>query len=380
MLSGHGWKLGRIGGVEVKIDPSWSIIALLVGYSFYLSLGARFTHQSAGVLIGLATVMALIFFASVLLHELAHSWLAISRGVEVKGITLFLFGGATEADLDTKKPSDEFFIAVVGPVTSLLLGGLFWIIAVVSGSTSVGFAAGYLGWINGSLAVFNLLPGFPLDGGRVLRSLVWRRTSDLVRATRVAARAGRILGSVIIAIGVFEVFFLGALISGLWLVAIGWFLTQAAASSFVHLQVRTALQGVPASRLMAGDLVGVPAGTTVQEAVDGYFMRHNYNSFPVTSDHRTLGLVTMKAVRDVARDRWNNVLVDEILEPLSDMCTVGVSDDIGNVVDKLMQGQVGRVAVVDDGEMIGLITPRDVVRWLELTQELGESERRLRLG
>lgn len=380
MLSGHGWKLGRIGGVEVKIDPSWSIIALLVGYSFYLSLGARFTHQSAGVLIGLATVMALIFFASVLLHELAHSWLAISRGVEVKGITLFLFGGATEADLDTKKPSDEFFIAVVGPVTSLLLGGLFWIITVVSGSTSVGFAAGYLGWINGSLAVFNLLPGFPLDGGRVLRSLVWRRTSDLVRATRVAARAGRILGSVIIAIGVFEVFFLGALISGLWLVAIGWFLTQAAASSFVHLQVRTALQGVPASRLMAGDLVGVPAGTTVQEAVDGYFMRHNYNSFPVTSDHRTLGLVTMKAVRDVARDRWNNVLVDEILEPLSDMCTVGVSDDIGNVVDKLMQGQVGRVAVVDDGEMIGLITPRDVVRWLELTQELGESERRLRLG
>lgn len=380
MLSGHAWRLGRIGGVEIKIDPSWSIIALLVGYTFYLALGQRFSNRSTGPLVGLAVVMALLFFASVLLHELAHSWLALSRGVEVKGITLFLFGGATEADLDTKKPADELFIAIVGPVTSLILGGLFWLIAVASGTTPVGFAAGYLGWINGSLAVFNLLPGFPLDGGRVLRSLVWRRTDDLVRATRVAARSGRILGSAIIAIGVFEVFFLGALIGGLWLVAIGWFLSQAASSSFVHLQVRTALQGVPASRLITSDLVGIPAGTTVQDAVDNFFMRHNYNTFPVTTDHRTLGLVGMKAVREVPRERWARVPVDEILEPLSEMCTVGVTDDIGDVVDKLMQGEVGRVVVVHDNEVIGLITPRDVVRWLELTQELGESERRLRLG
>lgn len=380
MLSGNGWRLGRIGGVEVKIDPSWSIIALLVGYTFYLALANRFTNQTTGLLVGLATIMALVFFASVLLHELAHSWVALSRGVEVKGITLFLFGGATEADLDTKKPDDELYIAVVGPVTSLVLGGVFWLIAVAAGTTPIGFGAGYLGWINGSLAVFNLLPGFPLDGGRVLRSLVWRRTNDLIRATRVAARSGRILGSVIIAIGVFEVFFYGALINGLWLVAIGWFLSQAAATSFVHLQVRTALQGVPASRLMASDLVAIPGGTTVQEAVDGYFMRHNYNTFPVTADHHTLGLVSMKAVRELPRERWDQVPVDEILEPLSEMCTVGVSDDIGNVVDKLMQGEVGRVVVVDDGEVIGLISPRDVVRWLELTQELGESERRLRLG
>ncbi len=379
MFQGNSWRLGRIGGVEVKIDPSWSIIALLVGYSFYLLLTERFADETTGFLLPLAIFMALLFFASVLLHELAHSWLSLARGVEVKGITLFLFGGATHADLETREPNDELWIALVGPLSSFAQAAIFWGVSVALGEGPLAFATGYLGWINLALAVFNLLPGFPLDGGRVLRSLVWRSSGDLVKATRIASRAGRLLGGLIIAVGIFEVLFLGALVGGLWLVAIGWFLSQAATSSFTHLQIKTSLQDVPAARLMTSELHEMPAGIDVQTAVDDFFMQYNYNTFPVVSQGRTIGLVTMASVRNVPREEWRATIVDDIAEPLSELCTVSPYHSVGDVVDKLMQGEVGRVVVVQDGEVLGLITPRDLITWLERAQQLGDVERRLSL-
>lgn len=364
------WRLGRVGGIEIKIDPSWTFIAALVGYSFFLVLREVFPDRDASAIFLFAAIMALVFFASVLLHELAHSWVARARGVEVKGITLFLFGGATEADLDTEDPEDELVIAAVGPVTSLVIAGLFWLISSLSGEGPVGFAAGYLGWINLALAIFNLLPGFPLDGGRVLRSIVWRSTGDQVRATRVGAQAGRIVGMLVIALGLFEVLFLNSLVGGLWLVAIGWFLMQAAAASFLQLQVRQLLAGVPASRVMTREIATIPAETTVQEAIDEYFMRHNYNAFPVTEGSDATGILTLASVRAVPRERWADTRVSDIDEPLSEMFTVAPGDSIEDVVPKLMQGDVGRVVVIDDGDVVGLITPRDLVRWLERSREL----------
>lgn len=378
MFGATAWRIGRVGGVEIKIDPSWIFIALLVGYSFFIVLSQTF-DRGLGTLIILAVVMTLVFFSSVLLHELAHSWLARARGVDVKGITLFLFGGATQADLETKEPQDELLIAVVGPISSLVLAGVFWGASVLAGEGPIAFAAGYLGWINLALAVFNLLPGFPLDGGRVLRSLVWRSTGDLIKATRIASRAGRIVGMIVIGIGVFEILFFGALVGGLWLVAIGWFLSQAAAASFTHLQLKEVLADVPASRVMTSNIEAMPAGIDVRHAVDDYFMRNNYNAFPVASDGDTKGIVTMAAVRELPRERWSETSVDEILEPLSEMCTVNVNDTLGDVIPKLMQGEVGRVVVLDNGQVAGLITPRDLVRWLERAQELGDIERRAAL-
>lgn len=379
MFQGNSWRLGRIGGVEIKIDPSWAIIALLVGYSFFLILDDRFPEQSTGLTLPLAIVMAAFFFISVLLHELAHSWLARSRGVEVKGITLFLFGGATHADLETKEPFDELIIALVGPVSSIAIAGVFWAVTQPLIDTPVGYATGYLGWINLFLGIFNLLPGFPLDGGRVLRALVWRRTDNLIKATRIASRAGRILGTIIVAVGVFEIFFLGALIGGLWLIAIGWFLSQAATASFTHLQLKSVLQDVPASRVMTRDIKEMPAGITLRSAVDDYFLEHNYNTFPVVSDAEATGLVTMASIREVPENQWDVTLVDDVLEPLSEMCTVNARDTVGEVVPKLMQGEVGRVVVLEKGEIVGLITPRDLVRWLEMAQQLGDAEAQLRL-
>lgn len=378
-MTGTSWRVGEVAGVEIRIDASWGLIALLIGYTFFVVLSAEFGAAATGTLVVAAVAMTLAFFASVLIHELAHSLVAKRRGVSVRGITLFLFGGATHADLETKEPTDELVISAVGPLTSFVLAGLFWVLSQTPGSDLLAYAAGYLGWINLALAVFNLVPGFPLDGGRILRSLVWRSTGDIVQATRVAARGGRIVGMVLIGIGVFELFFLGALVGGLWLMAIGWFLSQAATASFTHLQLKTVLDDVPASRLMTRELIDVPSGTTVQEAVDEYFMRHNYNAFPVQGATGDTGLVTMKKVRQLPRERWESTPIDEIAEPLSEMCTVSPSGPAGEVVDKLMKGEVGRVVVVDNGEVVGLITPRDLVRWLERARELGLSEKAISL-
>lgn len=371
MFGSNAWRIGAVGGVDVKIDPSWSFIAALIAYTFYALLAAEFPDGATGSHVALAVVMALVFFASVLIHELAHSWTARRRGVEVHGITLFLFGGATNADLETENPTDELVISVVGPLTSLALAGVLWGAAVVAGEGLIGYAAGRLGWINLALAVFNLVPGFPLDGGRILRSLAWRSTGDVMRATRIASRGGQWVGYTLIAIGVFEVLFLGALIGGLWLVAIGWFLSQSAQASFLQLQVRRVLADVPASQLMSRDLVEIPADMTLRQAVDEYFLRHDHSAFPVRSPEGVSGIVTLSAVRAVPQDEWGGRRVNDVAVPLSDACTVDRSRPMDEVLDKLNTNDTRRVVVTEDGDVAGILTSRDLAQWLRRSEELG---------
>lgn len=367
----NAWRIGRIGGIEIKIDPSWSFIAVLVAYSFYVLLSFEFPELGGATQIGLAVAMALVFFLSVLIHELAHSFMARARDVDVQGITLFLFGGATEADLETENPVDEMVISAVGPITSLAIAAVLWGVSVVTPSGPIGYAAGYLGWINLVLAVFNLVPGFPLDGGRLLRSLVWKATGDLVRATRIAARAGQIVGYAIIGIGVLQVLLIGNLISGLWLVAIGWFLSQSAQASFAQMQVRRMLADVPAARMMSGELVEIDGDLTLQRAVDDYFMRHDYSAFPVRRGADVDAIITLSAIRQVPRDDWGVRRVADVSEPLSDACTVERSEPMDQVLDKLTGNEHHRVIVKEGGSIVGIITPRDLARWLERSQDLG---------
>jgi Zn-dependent protease len=376
MFGRNAWAIGKVGGIEIRIDPSWSFIAFLIAYSFFVVFDVEFPTLGTTSIISLAGLMALLFFASVLLHELAHSWVAVGRGVEVESITLFLFGGATKADLETEDPTDELLIAAVGPLTSLALAGMFWLVAMAFGSGTVGgFVSGRLGWINLALAAFNLLPGFPLDGGRVFRSLIWRRTDDIIRATRVASRGGQFVGYGLIAIGILEIFFLGALIGGLWLVAIGWFLSQAAEASFLQMQVRRILADVPASRIMSNGLVEIPDHLSIRQAVDDYFMRHDFNAFPVNDGENTVALLTMSAVKEIPPDEWLTTTVRDVAEPLSDNCTVSPSEPLDEVLDKLMSRDLRRVVVVDGGHVRGIITPRDLTRWLQRFQELGLVDR-----
>ena len=232
-MFGGSWRLGRFFGIEVRIDRSWVLIALLVTYTMQQRLAFRFFDPSPTRSVILAIAFALLFFSSVLAHEMAHAVVARRRGIEVHGITLFLFGGATHAKVDSRRPQDELIVSLVGPLTSLVLGGLFLLLAGPLGSPTepIGWVVGYLGAVNILLTVFNMLPGFPLDGGRVLRALVWRATGSFERATRVASIAGQIVGSLLIAGGIAWLV-AGEPIGAIWFASIGWFLAQAARSSW----------------------------------------------------------------------------------------------------------------------------------------------------
>jgi Zn-dependent protease/predicted transcriptional regulator len=371
-MFGSSWRVGRIGGVEIRIDSSWVIIALLITYSLFIQFSVRFSELRTVPALALAVASALLFFGSVLAHEMAHAVVAKSRGIPVRGITLFLFGGATHAKVESRGPKDEFLISVVGPITSLVLGGvLIGLAAALAGPAPmpVAGAIAYLGVVNVILAVFNLLPGFPLDGGRVLRSAVWRATGSLPRATRIASIAGQAVGYLMIAGGAFFVF-AGVLVSGLWLALIGWFLVQAARASYRELQVRMLLESVDAEDLMQGQLVAVPADITVRQAVDGYFMRHDHSAFPVEEDGRTVGLVTLRGVKRVPQPDWDTALVRQVMGEVGDQLTVPPDAPMDRVLAKLQDGDANRVLVVRDGEVLGIITPSDVARWLQRREAL----------
>jgi Zn-dependent protease len=244
-MFGTSWRVGRVAGVEVRVDRSWAVVALLVTYSMYLRLSVLYPELEGGGAAALAMLSAVLFFGSVLVHELAHALVAQARGIRVQDVTLFLFGGATRARVESRGPGEEFLVALVGPLTSGLLAGLFGVVAGLGRevlSAPLAGTLGYLAWTNLVLAAFNLVPGFPLDGGRLLRAAVWRATGSLGRATRVASAAGQGVGWLLVAGGVAWLA-AGDLAGGIWFAVVGWFLVQAARASYQQLQLRELLGG-----------------------------------------------------------------------------------------------------------------------------------------
>jgi Zn-dependent protease/predicted transcriptional regulator len=343
----------------------------------YLQLSQVYEELSGGAAFGLAIVATLLFFGSVLVHEMAHAFVSQARGIRVQDITLFLFGGATRAKVDSRGPGDEFVIALVGPLTSLLLAGLFGIAAGLSRGLlpdPVAGTLGYLGWTNLLLAVFNLVPGFPLDGGRLLRSAIWKTTGSLSRATRLAAGAGQAVGWLLVAAGVGWLL-AGDLANGIWFAFIGWFLVQAARSSYQELQLQQLLSRVEAEDVMATALVRIPPELSLQEAVDDYFMRYAHSGFPVEDQGRTVGLLTLRGVRQVPRDQWPTSRVRDHMVPLGDQVVVAPEARMDGVLGKLQDSEAGRVLVAQNGEVVGIITPTDLTRWLRRWRPLDGSPR-----
>jgi Zn-dependent protease/predicted transcriptional regulator len=374
---GTSWRVGRVAGIEVRIDSSWAVIALLITYSMYLRLSVLYPELSGAGAVGLAIVSAVLFFGSVLVHELAHALVAQARGIRVQDITLFLFGGATRARVESRGPGDEFLIALVGPLTSGLLAGLFGVVAGLGGevlSRPLAGTFGYLAWTNLLLAAFNLVPGFPLDGGRLLRSAIWKTTGSLARATRVASVSGQGVGWLLVAGGVAWLL-AGDLAGGIWFAFIGWFLVQAARSSYQELQLQQLLRGVEAEDVMAGDLRRIPPELSLQDAVDGYFMRYDHSGFPVDEQGRTVGLLTMRAVRQVPREQWPTRRVRDHMVPLDEQLVVAPDARMDGVLGKLQDGGAGRVLVAQNGEVVGIITPSDLTRWLRRWRTLDGSAR-----
>jgi Zn-dependent protease len=358
-------------GVEVRIDASWLVIAFLVGWSFYVQYDTMFPELAPGAAILLAGASVLVFFGSVLLHELSHSVMARRLGIQVESITLFLFGGVSTTKTEAKSPRDEFLMAIVGPLTSLGLAAVSWAVVSLADdllSEPVRYAIAYMGWLNLGLGLFNLLPGFPLDGGRVLRAILWRTTGSQTKATRGAARAGKAIAALMIGFGILLVF-LGNL-GGLWLAAIGWFLLQAANAADQDVVIRLMLRDVQARDLMSPDLVTIPSTSSIQEAVDDYFLRYDHSAFPVI-DGEVPGLLTLRAVRQIPRDQWEMRQVWTAITPLDATTSIGPDTAMSEVLERLREHDLDRLLVVDGTHVLGIITPRDVARWVRRSRELG---------
>jgi Zn-dependent protease/CBS domain-containing protein len=371
-MFGTSWRVGRIAGIEVRVDSSWVVIALLITYSMYLRTSVLYPELSGGGAVALGILATVLFFGSVLVHELAHALVAQARGIRVQDITLFLFGGATRAKVESRGPGDEFLIALVGPLTSGLLAGLFGIVAGLGRdllSRPLAGTFGYLAWTNLLLAAFNLVPGFPLDGGRLLRAAIWKATGSLGRATRIASVSGQGVGWLLVAAGVAWLL-AGDLAGGIWFAFIGWFLVQAARSSYQELQLQQLLRRVEAEEVMAGDLRRIPPEVSLQEAVDDYFMRYDHSGFPVEEQGRTIGLLTLRGVRRVPREQWPTRRVREHMVPLSDQVVVAPDARMDGVLGRLEDGEANRVLVAQDDEVVGIITPSDLTRWLRRRRTL----------
>lgn len=372
----QGFRLGSVSGFEIRVDLSWLLIFFLVLWT--LSVGwfpSTYPGLENTAYFGMGIVATLLFFASLLAHELSHSFVARAKGITVEGITLFIFGGVSRTRMDAENPSDELQIAIAGPLVSTLLAGgfgLIWYISINAGwSAIVTGIASYLASINLILAIFNMLPGFPLDGGRVLRSLIWQYTGDKRKATRIASTGGKWLGFLLIALGFWQMFNY-RIVGGLWFILIGWFLSSAAEASYEELVLRTSLQGVRAREIMTPYPETVSADLTLQELVDKYFLSRRYQSFPVIEDAQPIGIITLNLVRDIPRSEWGYRTVKDTMIPINEKVAAYPEEQMTQVLQKMQESTVRRVLVTKNGLIQGIITANDIARWLQRQREFGQ--------
>jgi Zn-dependent protease/CBS domain-containing protein len=386
-----GLNLGKIFGVRIAADWSLFIALWLVTVSLALgSFPAWHPEWGGGMRWGVAVVAAVLLFVSVLLHELSHAVVARAYGLEVRSIHLFVFGGVANIEREPETPRAELAMAIVGPLTSIALGLLFLLLGgglVRLGGDperlmrDLGPTATLLFWLgplNLFIGLFNLLPGFPLDGGRILRALLWRATGDLQAATRWASLSGQAIGLVLVFAGLAMIFgarlpvFGAGVVSGLWISVIGWFLASAAAMSYRQLVIMHLVEGVPVRRLMRTDVAAVSPGLPVARLVDDYLMRTDQRAFPVLADGRLAGLVCLEDVRVVDRDVWGEIEVGTIMTPAAALETVSPGDDLTVAMRAFSRKDVEQLPVLQDDRLVGVLRRRDILKWLELQAPRGE--------
>src|SRR5438067_13241969 len=364
--------LGRIAGIHVGLNWSLLVVAGLIAWSLATGLlPAASPGQTSGAYWTAGIVSAFVYLACLLAHELAHSIVAVRRGVRVEGITLWLFGGVSRFSSESSSPGAQAWITFVGPLTSLLLGGVFFLasVAIGGGANNPGLLAATLAWlgfINILLGVFNLLPAFPLDGGRILQSLLWLRTRDRLRATRIAARIGMAFAFLFIAYGLITFFAAGSLIGGVWSIFLGWFLLSAARAEETGSLIRQALSGIRVSELMTPNPVEAPDEVTVEEALHGYVLASRHSTFPThDAGGRLSGLLTLAALKNVAPEARATTLIKDITCPLESVSTANPADPVTNLLGVAEGCSEGRTLIVDNGRLVGIISPSDISRLLQ---------------
>lgn len=372
---GNSIRIGRIFGVQIGLHPSWFVIALIVTYTLAAGeLPSLYRGWSEWLYWVIGAVISLFFFGSVLAHELSHAMVARRFGLRVRDITLFIFGGAATLEGDPKRPMDEALIAAAGPLTSLAIGIVLSVADAVIEQEQVGAIVGWLGYINLSLGLFNLIPGFPMDGGRILHAILWRVRGDRNAATRNAAAVGRLFGYVLIAGGVYLIIQQVSLFGGVWLALIGWFLSNAAESTVAQMSVEHALRGIKVREVMENDPPSVSPNMTVVELVNDRLIRGEHRSFLVRHDDGGLaGIVTLSDVRRMPRENWDSARVTDIMTRYADLATIGPEAELEVALKLLQEREVNQLPVVtDEGRTaVGLLTRAGILRLIEARMRLG---------
>jgi Zn-dependent protease/predicted transcriptional regulator len=363
----------QVAGITIGFDYSWFIIfglvllALSGGYFPHYYPGYRTqTYWIAGIF------ATLCFFASLVIHELAHSLVAIRAGIEIKEITLFIFGGVSRITEEPKDPVTEFKIAAVGPLASFALAVVFWIIMKLFAGLQLILLTGifyYLAWINLALGIFNLIPGFPLDGGRLFRALFWWRTGSLTRATRVAADLGKGFAMALMILGGFQIF-RGDLIGGIWFIFIGMFLRGMSQRGYEEVVIRRTLENVPVREIMTREVVTVTANLSLYELIYHYFLQYPYRGFPVKEDGRILGMISLNQVKDIPPGEYPVLGIKDFITRLSDDMVISPEGTLDEAMKQMTQKDLDRLLVMQQGELVGLITRKSLMRFVEIKQIL----------
>jgi len=371
-------RFGSLLGVPVRLHYTLVIAFILIAWTLAESLmplqypSDRFGLSQVDYWV-IGVVGAVALFVSVLIHELAHSYVAKKSGLPVKRIVLFIFGGVSEIEEEPRDPGLEFRIAVVGPASSIVIGVALWLtLYLLSGfdlSPLILAPLEYVGYINLLLGVFNLMPAFPLDGGRVLRAALWALKKDLLRATKTATRVG-IAFSYLFMLGGLATIFLDSLISGLWLMLIGWFLKNRAESSLNQTIVSEALAGVAVHDIMTREVHTVEPDVTLETLVADYFSRHKHGGFPVTKNSTLLGLVTIEDVRKVPKSRWSETRVADVMTRCEKLVCLRQDDKVLDAFIRMSKQRVGRLPVQEDGRLVGIVTRSDILHTIKVRTEL----------
>jgi len=369
-------KLFKLMGFEVGIDPSWIILAFLIAWS--LSTG-YFPFEVQGLSAQAYWIMGIVgaagLFVSIIAHEFCHSLVARRSGMEMKGITLFIFGGVAEMSQEPPSAKDEFLIAVVGPISSFFMAGVFYGLQRYGTGAEwpqpVGGVFGYLGMINLYLVIFNLAPAYPLDGGRILRAALWGWKGSLHQATRICSKIGSGFGVALVIFAVMQVF-ANNFIGGMWLFLIGMFIRGAARMSYQQMVTRRALEGEPLERFMTRDPVTVRPEVSVSSFVDDFVYRHHHKLFPVTDGQRLVGCVSPAQLKSIPRDEWARRQVGDIAQECTETNTVGPEVDAVEALSRMSRGRKGRLLVVKEGRLLGMVTLKDMLDFLSSKVELEE--------
>ncbi len=373
-MFGKQIRLFKLLGFEVKLDFSWFILAILITWSLAKGFFPHYFKDLPNATywwMGVAGTLGLLI--SIVLHELSHSLVARRYGIPMKGITLFIFGGVAEMEEEPPSPKAEFLMAVVGPLASILIALLSYQIYILGKKfgwpVPVNGIFLYLGIINMVLAIFNLLPGFPLDGGRMLRSALWYWKKNLRWATRVSSQIGAAFGLGLIILGVVS-FIFGNIIGGIWWVLIGFFLRNASQMSYKQLFIRKALEGESVSRFMKTDPITVSASMPIEELVEDYFYKHHFKMYPVLDNSKLIGFVNTHMVKEIPKENWKLRKVGEIASACSDENFVRPDADAMDALSKMSRSGNSRLLVLEDGELVGIITLKDMMTFLSMKMDI----------